>query len=169
VENITGNSAVVLNFNMSDLDVALVEAVESALVKTWRTTYTYGKSQLKVNDAYLGGQTLNAAPLTLNLFSGLKSIFNQDVSLTSIKDIFIANLATESGSVLTVGNAASQGCTLGLGGQTETMEIGPLGWRHICEPIDGIAAGSSFGNILLDPGAKVIPFQIVVIGENNAL
>lgn len=169
MDQISGNVTTTVSFACADTGVPVINQVSTNLSLTAQTAYTYGKGQLKVNEAVPIVGTANATPVVINLYGDLTNIFNQQARFTSVKEVIIRNLETESGRVLTVGNASSTPHSLGMGAGTYTMAIGPGGQRRISEPIDGMLAGENANLIKLDPGAKSIQYEIIIVGENANL
>ena len=156
------------------LDV-LANYVDSADLNTMR-----GVLSLKVTDSLANGTAANQANLVwydtrtlaatseqIDLAGGEREAFADVATFTNIRTLLIRNKQTTTGLTLTIGGGTTNPISTIFGSTATncTETIGPDGWTHKHNPVDGFAVtGGSADTLKLDAGTNTVVFDIIVIG-----
>lgn len=124
--------------------------------------YTDGSSDNQGDVVIFERSTPAAAADTWDLTGGLTDIYGNTVTLAKIREIWIHNLSTTSGELLTLGGNVMS--VLG-GAAGDTPIIHPNGHWIMAAPIDGYAVvGAASDALTVDPGANTISYDMRIIG-----
>jgi hypothetical protein len=129
------------------------------------TTYTDGSAANMVNDTYYFSGSAAGTPTTINLSTIVCT--DGTVGLTYIREIIIANDATNSAYTLIYGGGTTP-FTPELAGTTPTEIIQPgTAKRVVSKPLGTTGhVVSTAVNVKLDPGANTVAFRIWIFGSN---
>lgn len=167
------------------VSVAATQVVTSGLVSTQNLpasitqalNYSSGTGAGQVNLCYAKALTLNATPTTLDLTSIL-ALDGSTVNFARVRELFVMNLASAGGQVLTVGSSGGVGSAFsafqGASGTTVvhpaiTSSVASATMLRWSDPSNvgassGAVTGASNKNVKLDPGANSITVQVVILG-----
>lgn len=136
-------------------------------------SFTNGAGANQIQNLYTA--RLSVTSVTPGVSIDLTSLVNPagDIwTATFIKEFWIVNLSTVSGDKIIVGGAGSNPWIAPFANSgtpaTATMTIGPGGWWHMPNPIDGLAvnSGSKIFKFDWDGVSEEIDFDVIIKGNN---
>lgn len=134
--------------------------------------FTAGTGSSQISNLYHTRLAVSSATpgVTLDL-TALVNPFGDTWVATNIKELLIVNLSTVSGDKISVGGAAANQWTAPFADSgaptTAKVTIGPDGWWHLVNYIDGFAVsgGSKNLKILWEGVSPEIDFDIILKGN----
>lgn len=124
--------------------------------------YTDGSSDNQGDVIIFKRASATASADTYDLTGGLTDIYGNAVTLAKIREIWIHNLSSTSGQLLTIGGLIMAAL---LGGTTETAIVHPGGDWMQAAPVDGYTVtGTTQDTLTVDPGANTISYDLRILG-----
>jgi len=133
--------------------------------------FTFGTGASKCDQMFHDDRSLGAgASEDLDLAGSLTNAFGQTVTFADVKAIYIENTSDDSGTTITVGNAASNQFTGPLGAAAHTLTIPQGGFILLAADLADVwtvtAGTGDLLKVLNDDGANTATYKIVLLGES---
>ena len=157
-----GTTAVRLDgtYNDSGDVTGAIQKLNPAKLKTW----TNGNGSNQFNRYFDQKVTLAVStPQSRDLYGSLSDRYGNTLNFVKVKFLWIENLGTVAGEVLTIDGTFIE--RIILSGTTPTYKLGPGGIWYTESPVDGWAVTAGTDDVItLDPSAKDFDVRIIIGG-----
>ena len=129
-------------------------------------SWSNGVSSNQADLMFRATKSVAAAPLNIDLAGIEKDQFGTTLTFVRVRELVIVNKSTNAADVLELsGNFFA---TQVLGGTSPKLKLGPSGILVLRNPLDGYGVAAGTNDIItVDPGAKTISFEIIILGNSS--